>query len=143
MTYLPDDLLVKVDIASMAHSLEARVPFLDHRIVEWAAAQPDDLKIRGATTKLVLREAVRPWLPESTIRRPKQGFDLPLAAWIRGPLQRLARELVEREGRDRRWEPLRPEAAATLLDEHVDGKRDHGLPLFLLVSVLTFLHGRP
>jgi asparagine synthase (glutamine-hydrolysing) len=137
--WLPHNLLAKVDRASMAHSLEARVPFLDHRVVEWAARQPDDLKLRGKTTKFVLREAFRGTLPESTTTRSKQGFDLPLAAWIRGPLRSLAEQAVDASGL---WPELRADRARSMLDEHLAGSQDHGLPLFLLVSVLTFLEGR-
>jgi asparagine synthase (glutamine-hydrolysing) len=137
--WLPHNLLAKVDRASMAHSLEARVPFLDHRVVEWAARQPDDLKLRGKTTKFVLREAFRGTLPETATTRPKQGFDLPLAAWIRGPLRPLAEAAIAAAGL---WPELRADRARSMLDEHLAGSQDHGLPLFLLVSVLTFLERR-
>ena len=86
--WLPHNLLSKVDRATMAASLEARVPFLDTRIVEWAAGLPDDQRIRGRMTKRVLREAFRDRLPPRVLDRPKRGFDLPLAAWIRGPQDR-------------------------------------------------------
>ena len=136
--WLPHNLLAKVDRASMAHSLEARVPFLDHRVVEWAAAQPDDLKIRGKTTKFALREAFRETLPKSTTTRAKQGFDLPLAAWIRGPLRPAAEQAID-AAETGLWPELKQRTARQMLDEHLAGKQDHGLPLFLLVSVLTFL----
>jgi asparagine synthase (glutamine-hydrolysing) len=139
--WLPHNLLTKVDRASMAHSLEARVPFLDHRIVEWAAAQPDDLKIRGKQTKFALREAFRETLPPSTATRAKQGFDLPLAEWIRGPLRSMAEQAID-AAETGLWPELKHRAARRMLDEHLAGKQDHGLPLFLLVSVLTFLAGR-
>jgi asparagine synthase (glutamine-hydrolysing) len=140
--WLPHNLLAKVDRASMAHSLEARVPFLDHRIVEWAATQPDDLKIRGKVTKYVLREAFREMLPESTTTRAKQGFDLPLAAWIRGPLRPAAEQAID-AAENGLWPALNHRAAREMLDEHLAGKQDHGLPLFLLVSTLSFLEGHP
>ncbi len=136
--WLPHNLLTKVDRASMAHSLEARVPFLDHRIVEWAAAQPDDLKIRGKLTKFALREAFRETLPQSTATRAKQGFDLPLAAWIRGPLRPMAEQAID-AAETGLWPELKHHAAREMLGEHLAGKQDHGLPLFLLVSVLSFL----
>jgi asparagine synthase (glutamine-hydrolysing) len=139
--WLPHNLLAKVDRASMAHSLEARVPFLDHRIVEWAASQPDDLKIRGKLTKFALREAFRETLPQSTARRAKQGFDLPLAAWIRGPLRSAAEQAID-AAETGLWPELKHHAAREMLDEHLAGKQDHGLPLFLLVSVLSFLEAR-
>ncbi len=139
--WLPHNLLAKVDRASMAHSLEARVPFLDHRVVEWAARQPDDLKIRGNVTKYALREAYRETLPESIPARAKQGFDLPLAAWIGGPLRSTAEQAIGAAERGL-WNELRSDVARRMLDDHLAGKQDHGLPLFLLVSVLTFLEAR-
>jgi asparagine synthase (glutamine-hydrolysing) len=85
-TWLPDDLLVKVDRMAMAVSLEARVPYLDHHLVEWASALPTSMKMRGGTGKYVLRQAALGRLPDSTVRRRKQGFEPPLAHWLRGAL---------------------------------------------------------
>jgi asparagine synthase (glutamine-hydrolysing) len=82
MTYLPGDLLVKMDIASMAHSLEARSPFCDHELMELAASLPMAAKVRGETTKALLKDAVRPWLPDAIVDRPKQGFMIPMAEWL-------------------------------------------------------------
>ena len=87
--YLPDDILAKVDHISMAHSIEVRPPFLDHRIVELAASMPDRLKVRGRMQKIVLRELMKRKLPESTVRRKKVGFDFPAHDWLRGPLRTL------------------------------------------------------
>jgi asparagine synthase (glutamine-hydrolysing) len=106
-----------------------------------AAAQPDDLKIRGKQTKFALREAFRETLPPSTATRAKQGFDLPLAEWIRGPLRSMAEQTLD-AAETGLWPELKHRAARRMLDEHLAGKQDHGLPLFLLVSVLTFLEGR-
>jgi asparagine synthase (glutamine-hydrolysing) len=136
--WLPHDLLAKVDGATMAHSLEARVPFLDHRVVEWAASLPDEMKIRGRVTKRVLRETYDDRLPEEIVGRPKRGFDLPLNSWIRGPLRPMAGDLMTRE-RLGRWEGLDAAAARSMLDRHLSGKADHGLPLFCILSVMTFL----
>ena len=136
--WLPHNLLAKVDRASMAHSLEARVPFLDHSIVEWSAALLDELKIQGGTTKFILRQAFGEQLPEKIVERPKQGFDLPLAEWIRGPLRPMANDLMTPE-RLSRWQGLRPDAAREMLDRHLEGKQDFGLPLFNILSVLLFL----
>ena len=83
--YLPDDILAKVDRMSMAHSIEVRPPFLDHRIVEFAARLPDGLKIRGAEQKVMLRRLMRNRLPPSVLRRKKVGFDIPAHEWLRGP----------------------------------------------------------
>ncbi|MCP3978852.1 MAG: asparagine synthase (glutamine-hydrolyzing) [bacterium] len=139
--WLPHNLLAKVDRASMAFSLEARVPFLDHRIVEWAARLPDSLKIRGKSTKHILRSAFRERLPASILERPKRGFDLPLDDWIRGPLRETARDLVEGDGIER-WPGLEPDAARAMLRGHLDGRESYGLPLFNMVSVMLFLESR-
>ncbi len=139
--WLPHDLLAKVDRATMAFSLEARVPFLDHRIVELAASLPDEAKIAGATTKALLREAYRHELPGSILRRPKRGFDLPLASWIRGPLRELSADTIT-PGTLARWPAVDPAAAMNLLREHLQERRDHGLPLFNLLSILLFLEAR-
>jgi len=136
--WLPHDLLAKVDGASMAHSLEARVPFLDHRVAEWAARLPDDLKIRSGRTKWILRSAFHDDIPDEIVRRPKQGFDLPLAGWIRGVLRPMTEEMLAPE-RLRRWEGLDAEAVREMLASHLGGKRDHGLPLFCMLSVMIFL----
>ena len=81
---LPDDMLTKVDRASMAHSLEVRVPFLAHTFVDFAATVPIDMKLRGSTGKYLVRKAIEPWLPPGILDRPKQGFAVPLARWVRG-----------------------------------------------------------
>src|SRR5205823_5191551 len=87
--YLPDDILYKCDRMSMAHSLEVRPPFLDHRIVEFAASLPQQFKVRGITTKFVLKELMRGKLPPAVIDRKKTGFDIPAHDWFRGPLRSL------------------------------------------------------
>jgi asparagine synthase (glutamine-hydrolysing) len=92
--YLPDDILYKCDRMSMAHSLEVRPPFLDHRIVEFAAGLPEHFKIRGSKLKFVLRELMRDKLPDSVLRRSKQGFDIPAHDWFRGPLLPLLSETL-------------------------------------------------
>ncbi len=138
--WLPHNLLSKVDRATMAASLEARVPFLDTRIVEWAAGLPDDQRIRGRVTKRVLREAFRDRLPARVLERPKRGFDLPLAAWIRGPLRPLIEERLAESSLDR-WPGLDPTAVRSMVDRHLAGQQDFGLPLFNLLSVMLFLDG--
>ena len=89
LCYLPDDILNKCDRMSMAHSLEVRPPFLDHRIVEFAARLPEDLKIRGGRLKFVLRELMKDRLPRSVVRRSKEGFDIPAHHWLRTILRPL------------------------------------------------------
>jgi asparagine synthase (glutamine-hydrolysing) len=139
--WLPHNLLAKVDRASMAFSLEARVPFLDHRVVEWASEIPEDLKIRGATTKFILREAFKDRLPAEILRRPKRGFDLPLAAWIRGPLRQLVSDLLTPTNL-KRWDGLQVEEVGEMLDRHLRGREDFGLPLFNILSIMIFLEGQ-
>jgi len=92
--YLPLDILVKVDRMTMAHSIEARPPLLDHRLVEFAARIPQDLKIRGTTTKYLFKQAVRGLIPDGIIDRRKQGFGVPLASWFRGPWTGFVRDLL-------------------------------------------------
>src|SRR5581483_6252950 len=93
--YMPDDVLVKVDIASMCHGLECRAPLLDHELVELAARVPPSAKFSATQTKIALKKAARPWLPPVLLDRPKRGFAVPLASWFRGPLLPLLRETVE------------------------------------------------
>src|SRR3989338_2778743 len=96
-TYLPDDLLAKVDRMSMAHGLEVRVPFLDHAIVEFAAGLPAALSLRGGRTKTVARRALQGLVPPDILGRPKKGFGMPIAEWLRGSLRpRVASQLAPR-----------------------------------------------
>src|SRR5207248_9304014 len=92
-TYLPGDILTKVDRMSMAHSIEARVPLLDHTLVELAATIPPELKLRGRTTKYVFKQALAGRLPEAILHRPKRGFAVPLGAWFRHGLAGFVRDL--------------------------------------------------
>jgi asparagine synthase (glutamine-hydrolysing) len=139
--WLPHDLLAKVDLASMAHSLEARVPYLDPAVVSWAARLPQRLRFARGATKVALREAFAGSIPAEVLRRPKRGFDLPLAAWIRGPLRSMAGDLLTGRAEDR-LPSLRRGRAAAMLDLHLRGERDLGFPLFLLMSILLFLDRR-
>jgi asparagine synthase (glutamine-hydrolysing) len=133
-TYLPGDLLPKSDIASMAHSLELRSPLLDHKVLELGLSLPDRLKQRGLEGKLALRRAFADDLPPLIAGRGKSGFGVPLAAWFRGELQPLARELLlDREARARSW--FHHDAVARLLDEHAAERADHGHRLWTLVML--------
>jgi asparagine synthase (glutamine-hydrolysing) len=133
-TYLPGDLLPKSDIASMAHSLELRSPLLDHKVLELGLSLPDRLKQRGLEGKLALRRAFADDLPPLVAGRGKSGFGVPLAAWFRGELQPLARELLlDREARSRGW--FEHHAVARLLDEHAAQRADHGHRLWTLVML--------
>ncbi len=121
MTYMTDDVLVKVDRTSMMNSLETRAPLLDHHVLEWVARLPFGYKLRGDVTKWVLRECVRPLLPPAILARGKQGFGVPLERWFSGDFGRLAREvLLDRRCRERGW--LAPAAVEGLLAG--DGLRD-------------------
>ena len=138
VTYLPCDLMTKVDIASMAHGLECRQPFLDYRVVELAARMPRRLKFRRGRGKRILREAFGDLLPESIQRRPKMGFGVPLDQWFRHELKDFAREVLL-DGRTVGRGYFRPEAISTLLDEHDRRRFNHGYRLWsLLILELWF-----
>lgn len=133
-TYLPGDLLVKMDIATMAHSLEVRSPFLDHVFMEQAAAFPDTFKLSSGVPKRLLKEAVRPWLPDAVIDRPKMGFGVPIASWFRGHLRELPEAvLLDRLSIDRGI--FRPEGVRRLIDEHVSGSADNSSRIWALLQL--------
>jgi asparagine synthase (glutamine-hydrolysing) len=132
--YLVDDLLVKTDRASMAHSLEARVPYLDEVVAGFALSLPAHLKVRGLAKKRLLRKAVAPLLPRSVVYGKKRGFSIPAAAWLRGPLVPFAREILSPET-VRRQGYFRPEVVSRLLEDHVAGRKDLSRQLW---GLLTF-----
>jgi len=136
--WLPHNLLAKVDRSTMAFSLEARVPFLDHRMVEWVSRLEDSHRIAAGQTKAILRHTFRKELPDEILNRPKQGFDLPLGDWIRGPLKDLTSTMFS-DASLARWEGLDAGHARKMLDLHLKGDQDLGLPLFNLVSILLYL----
>lgn len=136
--WLPHDLLAKVDRATMAYSLEARVPFLDHRLVERAARIPAHRKIEGGLGKAPLRRAFAGRIPEAISKRGKRGFDLPLDAWLRGPLRHEAESRLGGAA----FPPeagIRPEGVRRLLRDHLSGRRSFGLPLWNLLALAVFL----
>ena len=129
-TYLPGDLLLKADLASMAHSLELRSPFLDHEVVALGLALPDSLKTRGREGKVALRRAFAADLPAEISGRGKTGFGVPLGRWFRSDLRELAHDLLST---DRGW--FRPDTVRRLLDEHASGRVDHGHRLWCLLML--------
>jgi asparagine synthase (glutamine-hydrolysing) len=132
-TYLPGDLLVKVDIATMAHSLEARSPLLDHELMEFAAGLPSAWKARGLQTKVLLKQAARGWLPDEVLDRPKMGFGIPVARWLREDLRDPVRDLLlDGTARSRGW--FRTATVERLVAEH-DAGADHAPRLWALLQL--------
>jgi asparagine synthase (glutamine-hydrolysing) len=133
-TYLPGDLLVKMDIATMAYSVEGRSPFLDHHLMEFAAALPARLKLRGTTGKVILKSALRGILPDEILDRPKMGFGVPLSRWFRHELRDLPAAILL--GSDSRVHAyVKPEAIARLISEHHNESADHSLRLWVLLQL--------
>jgi asparagine synthase (glutamine-hydrolysing) len=134
INYLPDDILVKVDIASMANSLEVRAPFLDHKVVEFAAGLPPGLKMHGFTTKYILKKTLERILPRKILYRPKHGFAVPISEWFRGELSSLLHEvLLDPTALSRGY--FRPEQVVRLIQEHQSGQMDHGTRLWALLNL--------
>jgi asparagine synthase (glutamine-hydrolysing) len=125
-------MLTKVDRATMAHSLEARVPFLDHRLVEFALSLPDEAKITLLTLKRFLRLALRDLLPPSLLRRPKHGFRVPLAEWLRGPLRERARDTLCPASLQAHGF-FDAKGVGELLREHESGASDRSSEIFTLL----------
>jgi asparagine synthase (glutamine-hydrolysing) len=138
--YLVDDLLVKTDRASMAHSLEARVPYLDTVVTNLALALPTKHKLRGFSKKVLLRKAAAPLLPRQIVQGKKRGFSIPAAAWLRGELEPFARETLSPDVL-RRQGFFRPEVVTRLLDDHVAGREDRSRQLWGLLA-FTLWHER-
>jgi asparagine synthase (glutamine-hydrolysing) len=133
-TYLPGDLLVKVDIASMASSLEVRSPLLDHEFMELCASFPGTWKLQRGTTKRLFKDALRPWLPGAILDRPKQGFGVPIAEWFRGSLRSLPREiLLDPTARARGI--FKPEYVEGLIADHQAGARDNAYRIWALIQL--------
>lgn len=136
--FLAGDLLPKVDRMSMAHSLEVRVPFLDHELTDFVLALPGKWKVGVRRGKRLLRAAVRDLLPAEILDRPKQGFDVPMAAWLRGPLRSLVEDcLLDRAVKQRGL--LRPEPVGELLRQHTSGRVDHSRKLWALLALELWL----
>ena len=138
ISYLPDDILCKVDRAAMANSLETRVPFLDHRVVELAHRIPLQFKIKDSIGKSVLRDILYKHVPKDLIERPKAGFGIPLAEWLRGPLRPWVEELINSERLDREGY-LQPELVHQVWREHLSGKRDWSFRIWAVVIFQQWL----
>jgi asparagine synthase (glutamine-hydrolysing) len=129
---LPDDLLAKIDIATMAHSLEARSPLLDHELMEFAAALPSRLKVRGTQKKVALRMAMRGTVPDEILDAPKRGFVVPMAEWLRGELKELSYDvLLDSTSRERGY--FAADSVRALLDRHGSGSEDRSAAIWTLL----------
>jgi len=134
MTYLPNDLLVKVDIASMAVSLEARSPFLDHKLIEFAASLPENLKIRRFETKYLLKKVAARLVPKEVVYRRKMGFGVPIGRWFRKEMKDFVREVLLSE-RSLSRGIVRPEVVERYVNEHLNGERDHSFQVWTLLML--------
>jgi asparagine synthase (glutamine-hydrolysing) len=137
-TYLAGALLVKMDIASMAHSLEVRSPLLDHHFMELAAGLRGAWKVQGRTTKKIFKDALRAWLPDHILQREKHGFGVPVGAWFRGELRDLPREILL-DPRSLERGLFRKERVHQIIDDHVAGLRDNGKKIWALIQFELWL----
>ncbi len=130
-TYLPDNVLARIDRASMANALEVRVPFLDHEFVNFATRLPSNLKLRGLQTKWLLKQSCQKLLPPSIIHRPKKGFGIPVAKWINAELKPLFTEVFAQD-KIKAQGIFNPNCIQRLLQEHWSGAFDHRKKLWTL-----------
>jgi asparagine synthase (glutamine-hydrolysing) len=139
LCFLPDDILYKTDRMSMAHALEVRPPFLDHRIVEFCASLPVELKIRGSQRKYLLEELMKDKLPPGVLRRKKVGLDIPAHDWLRGPLRELLRDTlsVDAIGRTKLF---RPEVVQGFIHRHLERRGNFGFHLWGLMTLFLWLN---
>lgn len=137
-TYLPGDILTKVDRASMAHALEVRVPILDHQFVDWISQLPPGLKLKGREGKYIFKKALEPYLPNEILYRPKMGFSIPLASWFRGPLKQRVRDSILGD-RMRDSGLFEQNYLETLINHHQSGRRDYSSSIWTLLMFESFL----
>jgi asparagine synthase (glutamine-hydrolysing) len=131
-SYLPEDLLVKVDIATMANSLETRVPFLDHKFMELVAGIPSQLKLKGTKTKFILKSAFKDFLPDAIFKRRKMGFGVPVSRWFRNELKSYVHEiLLDRKTLNRGY--FKREGIERLLNDHIGLRYDHSAKIWALL----------
>jgi asparagine synthase (glutamine-hydrolysing) len=139
LTYLPGDLLVKADRMTMAHSLEGRSPFLDHEFAGWAARLPENMKLRGRTSKYLLKKAAKKLLSPKVLNKGKQGFGIPVGAWFRGPLASWTRErLLQEDAAINDY--FKPDSVRKLFKEHEEGRTNHGNKLWTLIMLELWLN---
>jgi asparagine synthase (glutamine-hydrolysing) len=138
VTYLPDDILAKVDRATMGVSLEGRLPFLDHRVIDFAWRLPLSWKVRGTEGKWLLRQVLYRYVPQALIERPKMGFGVPIGAWLRGPLSEWANELLD-ERRLRADGLLDPSLIGVKWREHLSGVQDQQYLLWPILMLHAWM----
>ena len=137
-TYLPGDILTKVDRASMAHALEVRVPLLDYQLVEWMATLPPDLKLHGGEGKYIFKKALEPYIPDNILYRPKMGFSIPLSSWFRGPLKQQVKDaLLGNTLKSTGW--FNEAFLQQMVSQHQSGQRDHSAQIWALMMFESFL----
>jgi asparagine synthase (glutamine-hydrolysing) len=136
-TYLVDDILTKVDRASMAHSLEVRVPMLDHKYIEWISGLPSQLKLKGQLGKYILKKALEPYLSNDVLYRKKMGFAVPLESWFRGPLKdRVRQTILSEQFLD--WGLFNPDFIREMIDHHQSGRREYSSAIWTLMMLESF-----
>jgi asparagine synthase (glutamine-hydrolysing) len=134
MTYLPNDLLVKVDIASMANSLEARSPFLDHNVIEFAASLPENLKMSRFRPKSLLKKVAARLVPREVVYRPKMGFGVPVGRWFRGEMKGFVSDILLSQ-RSLNRGVVKPEKIRQYVDQHTTGQVDHSFQIWTLLML--------